>query len=96
MDLKFVHADGSKIIEHDITLKTEVLLEFISGISADLGRYLDKNEIDIEKNESNPMVLIYWDLEMMRRSLYKMKKMEQVMEVQNKSTYIRDLVKKLT
>lgn len=95
MDLKFIKTDGKEIKRHDITLAIEVLIEFIAGIKADLGRYMKENKIDKQKDLKNPMTCIHWDLVEMNDSLYKMKTMEEVMSTQNKIIYIRDLVKKL-
>lgn len=95
MNLKIVNVDGKEIQEYEITLKTEVLLELIAGIKADLGRYMEAKNIDIEKDELDPLTIMYWDLIKMRKQLYKMDTMEEVMSIQNQSIYIRDFVKKI-
>lgn len=95
MGLKIINDNGKEIQEYEITLKTEVLLEFIAGIKADLGRYMDARNIDIEKDLLNPLTIIYWDLVKMRKQLFKMETMEEVMATQNQITYIRDFVKKI-
>ena len=95
MALKYIHEDGSKIQEYDITLKTEVTLELIAGIKTDLWRYMEKNMIDKEKDPQNPLSAISWDLERMRRQLYKTETMEDVMSIQHKIIYIKDLLKQL-
>lgn len=95
MNLKIVDVDGKEIQEYEITLKTEVLLELIAGIKADLGRYMEAKNIDIEKDELDPLTIMYWDLIKMRKQLYKMDTMEEVMSIQNQSIYIRDFVKKI-
>ena len=95
MSLKFVNENGSKIQEYDITDKTEITLELIAGIHADLGRHMKKKFIDSEKDISNPLTIIYWDLVKMRNQLYKMQTMEEVMTTQNQVIYIRKLVKQV-
>ena len=95
MKLKYIHEDRSEIQEYDITLKTEVTLELIAGTKAKLWRYMEKNMIDKEKEPQNPLSVISWDLEKMRRLLYKTETMEEVMAIQNKVIYIRDLVKQI-
>lgn len=70
MALKYIYEDGTEIQEYDITLKTEVTLELIAGTKAKLWRYLEKNMIDKEKEPQNPLSVISWDLEKMRRLLY--------------------------
>lgn len=95
MALKYINEDGTEIEEHDITLKIEVLLEFIAGVKADLGRFMDAKNIDIEKDLSNPLTTIYWDLVKMRKQLFKVETMEEIMAIQNKIIYIKDLVKQI-
>lgn len=96
MNLKFIHEDGSKIDEHDITLKTEVLLELIAGVHADLGRYMKEQNISKEEIEpQHPLTVIYWDLVTFRNQLFKVETMEEVMAIQHKTMYIRDLIKKI-
>lgn len=94
MGLKYINEDGSKIQEYDITLKTEVLLELIAGVSADLGRYMKKQKIDKE-DKFNSLAVMYWDLEKMRRQLYKAETMEDVMFIQHKSIYIKELINEI-
>ena len=95
MALKYINEDGSNIQEYEITDKTEIMLELISSAHADLRRYMEKNCIDSEKDVSNPLTIIYWDLVKMRNQLYKMQTMEEVMSTQYKIIYIRNLVKQL-
>lgn len=95
MNIKVINANGTEIQEYDITLKTEVLLEFVSGVKADLGRYMDAQKIDVEKDILNPLTVMYWDLVKMRKQLYKMETMEEVMSIQHKIIYIKDLVKQI-
>lgn len=95
MALKYIHGDGSEIQEYDIILKTEILLELISGVKADLWKYMKKNMIEKEKNPQNPLAAIDWDLEKMRRQLCKIETMEELMPVQHKVIYIRDLIKQI-
>lgn len=95
MKLKFVNENGKEIQEYDITLKVEVLLELIAGIQADIGKYMDEKGIDEEKDLLNPLTVMYWDLVKMRDQLFKMKTMEEIMAVQYKSMYIRDLIKEI-
>lgn len=95
MALKYIHGDGSEIQEFDIILKTEILLELIAGVKADLWQYMEKNMIDKEKVPQDPLSVINWDLEKMRRQLYKTETMEELMPVQHKIIYIRDLIKQI-
>lgn len=95
MNLKVINADGTEIKEYDITLRTEVLLELIAGISSDLERYLEKQKISEEEKPLNPLAVMSWDLEKMRKQLYKCKTMEEVIDIQNKSMYIRDFIKEI-
>ncbi len=95
MALKYINEDGTEIKEYDITLKTEVTLELIAGISADLEKYLEKQKISEEEKPLNPLAVMSWDLEKMRKQLYKCKTMEEVIDIQNKIIYIRDFIKQI-
>lgn len=95
MVLKYINEDGTEIKEYDITLKIEVTLELIAGIQADIGKYMDEKGIDEEKDLLNPLTVMYWDLVKMQDQLYKIKTMEEVMTIQNKIVYIRDLIKQI-
>lgn len=79
---------------YDITLKTEVLLEFVAELMADCHNAMDKNNITLD-DIKNPIVIIDSQVNRMKDGILLSNSMNELFVYEGKLRQCRDLLREI-